>query len=92
MAAHFRLLGDGTRLAVIRALLSGRELNVSRLVAETGRTQSNVSKHLKRLTRAGLLGRRKDGLEVYYRLADPMVEPLCRMMCDAVKLNGRKKR
>lgn len=83
-AARFRMLGDPTRLAVVRALMAGGELNVGRLVADTGRSQSNVSKHLKRMTRAGLLGRRKDGLQVFYRLADPQVERVCRLMCEVV--------
>jgi ArsR family transcriptional regulator len=80
MALTFRLLGDATRLAVIRALLSGEEKNVGRLVEETGQSQSNVSKHLKHLTRGGMLARRKTGLQVYYRLADPLVERLYRMV------------
>jgi ArsR family transcriptional regulator len=79
IALTFRLLGDPTRLAVIRALLSGEEKNVGRLVEETGQSQSNVSKHLKHLTRAGMLERRKFGLHVFYRLADPMVERLYRI-------------
>jgi ArsR family transcriptional regulator len=80
IALTFRLLGDTTRLAVIRALLSGEEKNVGRLVEETGQSQSNVSKHLKHLTRGGLLTRRKTGLQVYYRLADPLIERLYRMV------------
>lgn len=89
MALTFRLLGDPTRLAVIRALLSGEEKNVGRLVEETGQSQSNVSKHLKHLTRAGMLARRKDGLQVYYRLVDPVVERLYELVSEASREDGR---
>ena len=84
MAEKFRLLGDATRLAILRTLMAGGEQNVGELVKATGRTQTNVSKHLKQMTGAGLLGRRKDGLQVYYRIADPVVEKLCRLVCDSI--------
>lgn len=61
MAEKFRLLGDSTRLSIVRALMTGGEQNVGDIVRATGRTQTNVSKHLKQMTGAGLLGRRRRG-------------------------------
>lgn len=84
MARKFRALGDPTRLAVIRALLEGGEQNVTRLVAATEHTQANVSKHLKQLFELGIVGRRKEGLQVFYRLTDPVIEKICRLVCDSV--------
>jgi DNA-binding transcriptional ArsR family regulator len=46
------------------------------VVEETGRNQANVSKHLKMLSEAGLVARRKEGLQVFYNLDDPLVERL----------------
>jgi DNA-binding transcriptional ArsR family regulator len=80
MAAKFRLLGDATRLAILRALMEG-EKSVGRVVEETGSGQANVSKHLKLLHEAGLIARRKDGLQVFYRVSDPLVERLCGLVC-----------
>jgi DNA-binding transcriptional ArsR family regulator len=54
------------------------------VVAETGRGQANVSKHLKLLFEAGLVDRRKLGLQVFYRLGDPVVERLCRIVCETI--------
>jgi|SRR5947209_4681112 len=88
MAGRFRLLGDATRLAILRCLMRRGEQNVSQVVAETRCNQANVSKHLKQLHQAGLLGRRKEGLQVFYRISDPLVERLCRLVCDAL-LAGR---
>jgi DNA-binding transcriptional ArsR family regulator len=85
MADRFRLLADPTRLAILRTLMREGEQSVGALVAATGRGQANVSKHLKQLATAGLLARRKDGLQVFYRLADPVVEQLCRLVCEAVQ-------
>jgi len=84
MAVKFRLLGDSTRLAILRTLLKGGEKNVGRLVDETGRTQTNVSKHLKQMARSGMLARRKEGLQVFYQLADPVVAKICRLVCDSI--------
>ncbi|RUL86283.1 ArsR/SmtB family transcription factor [Tautonia sociabilis] len=83
MAEKFRMLADPTRLAILRALMGG-ERNVSRVVEETGRNQANVSKHLKMLADAGLVARRKEGLQVFYRVDDPLVERLCKLVCETI--------
>ena len=83
MAEKFRMLADSTRLAILRALMEG-EKNVTQVVEETGRNQANVSKHLKMLAEARLVGRRKEGLQVFYRLDDPLVEKLCKLVCETI--------
>lgn len=96
IASKFRMLADPTRLAILRALMAG-ERNVGQVVKETGRGQANVSKHLKLLAASGLLARRKEALQVFYRLNDPMVEQVCSLVCatilkdlrEQVEENGR---
>lgn len=83
MAEKFRMLADPTRLAILRTLMQG-ERNVSQVVEETSRNQANVSKHLKMLAESGLVGRRKDGLQVFYRLDDPLVAELCKLVCETI--------
>ena len=83
MAGKFRMLADPTRLAILRTLMGG-ERNVTQVVGETGRNQANVSKHLKMLAEAGLVARRKEGLQVFYKLDDPLVERLCRLVCETI--------
>jgi len=83
MADKFRMLADPTRLAILRVLMQG-ERNVTQVVAETGRSQANASKHLKMLAEAGLVARRKEGLQVFYRLDDPLVEKLCKLVCETI--------
>ena len=80
MAEKFRMLSDPTRLGILRALMGG-ERSVGQVVEQTGQGQANVSKHLKLLLDAGLLSRRKDGLQVFYRICDPMVDELCSLVC-----------
>ena len=63
---------------------------VTQVVEETGRNQANVSKHLKMLAEAGLVGRRKEGLQVFYRLEDPLVEKLCKLVCATIVQQARE--
>ena len=76
MAAKFRALGEVSRLQLIFAAGTG-EKNVTELVAATGLSQANVSKHLRGLTEAGLLIRRKEGIFVFYSTPDSTVSKLC---------------
>ena len=72
VAAKFRALGEVSRLQLIFAAGNG-EKNVTELVAATGLSQANVSKHLKILTDNGILARRKQGIYVFYSTSDSMV-------------------
>jgi DNA-binding transcriptional ArsR family regulator len=58
-------------------LLAQSERTVDALAAEIGMSLANASQHLQALRRAGLVESRKQGLFVYYRLADPSVSGLC---------------
>jgi DNA-binding transcriptional ArsR family regulator len=83
MATKFAMLGDETRLSILRSLMEG-EKNVGLIVEVTGKTQANVSKHLKLMAGAGLVDRRKEGLQVFYRISDPVVEKLCHLVCETI--------
>jgi ArsR family transcriptional regulator len=84
IAARFRVLGEPNRLRLIRTLEAG-ERNVTELVEATGLTQANVSRHLQALTDAGVLGRRKAGVNVIYFIADPAIFELCDLVCGSVQ-------
>lgn len=84
VARRFAVLAEPMRLRLIQALFEG-EKNVTELVAATGGTQANVSRHLQTLTAAHLLARRKEGLQVYYRIADPTLPKLCELVCGSLE-------
>ena len=58
-------------------LLAQSERTVESLAVDVGASTANASQHLQALRRAGLVETRKNGLFVYYRLADPSVLKLC---------------
>jgi ArsR family transcriptional regulator len=83
LARRFRALGDPTRLALLQALFD-QERTVQELCALTDTTQANASKHLALLFEQGLVARRRDGLFTRYRIADPTLEQLCRLVCGSL--------
>jgi DNA-binding transcriptional ArsR family regulator len=80
IADRFKALAEPARLQILNALRVG-ERTVSELMEETGLGQANASKHLQMLHSLGFVERRKEGLYVYYRLADDSVFHLCDIMC-----------
>jgi len=69
----FKALGDPTRLKIIK-MLTQCEKCVCEIIPATGKSQPTTSAHLKILHEAGLLKSRKEGISVYYRLADESVK------------------
>jgi len=80
-ARFFRALGDPTRVRLLHLLLAAPagERSVSDLVAALDAPQSRVSTHLGCLRWCGLVQTRRDGKQVYYRVADPRVRELLRI-------------
>ncbi len=80
VARYFALLAEPTRLKILHAICQA-ERSVSGIVATTGVTQTNVSRHLGLLHRAGVVSRRRERSLVYYRVADPAFIEICRSVC-----------
>src|SRR5690606_25245998 len=84
VASRFKVLAEPMRLRILNALRAG-ERTVSELVELTGANQANVSKHLGLLHRHRLVARRKEGLNVYYRISDPTTFDLCDLVCTSLE-------
>lgn len=85
VARRFAVLAEPMRLRLIQALLAGGERNVTDLVEATGGTQANISRHLQTLMAAHIVTRRKEGLQVFYRIADPSIPKLCDLVCGSLE-------
>lgn len=68
-AALFKALSEEVRLRIL-ALLAGGELCVCDLIAVLALPQSTISRHLASLRHAGLVAGRRQGVWMYYRLAE----------------------
>lgn len=83
IADRFKVLSEPMRLKILHALWDG-EQTVGQIIASTHGLQANVSKHLGMLQQAGLVSRRKEGLNVYYRIVDDVVFDLCEAVCESL--------
>jgi rhodanese-related sulfurtransferase len=85
LLGHFARIGKAAaspaRLEILD-LLSQGEKAVETLATQAGLSVTNTSNHLKELRNAALVTSRKDGVHVYYRLADPAVHEFLRCLQD----------
>ncbi len=87
-AERFRLLGDPVRLHLLNTLLEMGEASVQQLAQTTSQSQQNASKHLRKLAEGGIVSSRKEGLHVYYHVADPSIPGLCLLVCGQISTSS----
>lgn len=67
---YFKALSDANRLRILNLLLHG-ELCVCDIQHVLASSQPTVSRHLAYLKNSGLVLDRREGLRIFYRLAEP---------------------
>jgi ArsR family transcriptional regulator, virulence genes transcriptional regulator len=78
-AAVAKALADAKRLCVVERLADG-ERSVSDLSRDVGCQVPNMSQHLAVLRSAGIVASRREGSTVFYRLVDPQVLEVYRLL------------
>jgi DNA-binding transcriptional ArsR family regulator len=84
IARRFRVIGEPMRIRLLDRLREG-EATVGELSEALSASQQNISKHLAVLAEVGVLGRRKEGNHVFYRVVDEGVFALCEAVCGSVQ-------
>lgn len=84
-ARRFALLGDPTRLRILRTVMNRGEAPVHEIAMLSGASRFNTSAHLGRLALAGLVARRREGSTVYYRVGDASLPAICEAMCASLR-------
>ena len=84
IARRFRVIGEPMRIRLLDRLRDG-EATVGELSEALSASQQNISKHLAVLADVGILGRRKEGNHVYYRVVDEGVFAHCEAVCGSVQ-------
>lgn len=74
LTALFKALADRNRLRIVIALLQYEELCACQVIELVQLTGATVSRHMAVLIASGLIGSRKDGRWVHYRLRRELVE------------------
>ena len=83
VAEVFKQVSDGTRLRILWILCHCEEC-VSNISAAMEMSDPAVSHHLKVLRNAGLIVSRRDGKEIYYKLADTLVAEHIHQICEEI--------
>ncbi len=86
-AETFRVMSAPMRLKIINCLCE-EEKNVGQLLEEIDTTQPNMSQHLNTLFKAKILGRRREGVQIYYRIINERVVTLCRAVCTQIAIDS----
>jgi DNA-binding transcriptional ArsR family regulator len=86
-AELFRVMSAPMRLRIISCLCQG-EKNVGELLAEIETTQPNMSQHLNTLYLAGILDKRREGVQIYYRIVNNNIVNICRAVCHQTEVQA----
>jgi DNA-binding transcriptional ArsR family regulator len=89
-ATLMKSLGSRPRLMLLCHLVDG-EKSVGRLAELTGLRMTAVSQNLALLRAERIVSQRRDGTTIHYRLSDPTVRQLIRVLYRAFCEGGREK-
>lgn len=78
-----KTLANPKRIEIINLLRSG-EKSVTWLLKKTGLLKANLSQHLSVMRQRGIIKARKEGLTVYYQIANPKIVRACDLMRDVL--------
>jgi DNA-binding transcriptional ArsR family regulator len=74
------LLGNENRLLILCYLMMRKEMKAGDIVDALNLSQSALSQHLAKLREDGLVKFRRESQTLYYRIADPRVTKLIRVL------------
>lgn len=85
-AELLKALAHPVRLCIVNGLLTKKECNVAFMQECLDLPQSTVSQHLQKLRSAGIVEAKRNGLEVYYTIANDRIRQLVRVLVAEEKI------
>jgi DNA-binding transcriptional ArsR family regulator len=83
----FAVLSTPIRIRIISELCQG-EKNVGQMLENIDIAQPNMSQHLNIMYRSGVLGKRRQGAHMFYRIADESAVMVCRAVCTQLAIEA----
>jgi DNA-binding transcriptional ArsR family regulator len=74
--ALFKVLANDTRIRLLHEIIRNGEANVTAIAKSLGMKPQAVSNQLQRLADTGIVGHRREGNSIYYRVVDCCVPVL----------------
>lgn len=84
-----KALSDETRLEIISLLRHGEELCGCELDKVIDKSQSTISRHLKKLEEADLVKSKRRGVKVFYKIRNTKVYKLLAVLDNLIKGNNK---
>ena len=89
-ASICQIMANAKRLEIL-SILGNRELSVGELAEKMDIRIANLSQHLSIMKAKGILKSRREGVSIYYRIANPKVVQACKLMRDVMMEQIREK-
>ena len=74
-----KIFSNAKRLEIINMLKDG-ETSAGELLEKTGLSKANLSQHMTVLKSKGVINTRKEGINIYYCIANPKIIQVCTLM------------
>ena len=85
----FKALGNETRLKIVETLMI-KEHNVTDLTSISSKDQTTVSRHLATLLNAGIIGQKRIGRNIFYRIINTKMKEWLESTIDIKRKNIEK--
>jgi DNA-binding transcriptional ArsR family regulator len=74
-----KIFSNPKRLEIIDSL-KDKEMSASELIARIGLSKANLSQHMSVLKLKGVILTRREGVNIYYRIANPKILQACHLI------------
>ena len=74
-----KIFSNAKRLEIINSL-NGKEMSASELIERIGLSKANLSQHMSVLKSKGVILTRREGVNIYYRIANPKIIQACHLI------------
>ena len=85
-----KIFSNAKRLEIIN-VLKDKELPACELIEKIGLSKANLSQHMSILKSKGVILTRREGTNIYYRIANPKIIEACHLMREILLEQFREK-
>ena len=78
-----KIFSNAKRLEIINAM-KDKEMAASELIERIGLSKANLSQHMSVLKSKGVILSRREGINIYYRIANPKIIQACHLMTEVL--------
>ena len=78
-----KIFTNAKRLEIINTM-KDKEMAAAELIERTGLSKANLSQHMSVLKSKGVILSRREGINIYYRIANPKIIQACHLIRDVL--------